>query len=40
MEKFRMFDKLGTLLVGSLRRQLMLGMVMVVTLMMSLFVWD
>ena len=35
-----MFDKLGTLLVGSLRRQLMLGMVMVVTLMMSLFVWD
>ena len=40
MEKLRTLDKLGILLVGSLRRQLMLGMVMVVTLMMSMFVWD
>jgi hypothetical protein len=32
--------KLRHLLVGTLRRQLVAGMVLVVTLMMSLFVWD
>lgn len=35
-----MFKQLKRLLVGSLRRQLMLGMVLVVSVMMSLFVWD
>ncbi|MDP1928863.1 MAG: PAS domain S-box protein [Thiobacillus sp.] len=34
------FDKLKNLFTGSLRRQLVVGMVLVVATMMSLFVWD
>lgn len=35
-----MFDRLQRLLVGTVRRQLLIGMVLIVASMMSVFVWD
>lgn len=40
MKMLRHFARLTTLLTGTLRRQLMLGMVLIVASMMSLLVWD
>lgn len=40
MNTFRHFVRLKALLFGSLRRQLMVGMVVIVASMMSLLVWD